>query len=232
MAKVPAATVASFLTVKWFINGVLNGFSESFQLIASTMAAADPVVQLLVNARARLLSKEHAIYDVVISSNGGPADGYEPYGWTAVGQKVDSETTIGACQNPAVGINFKTDTGQGNTAGHIIRGIRSSWVAGSALTFTPTAPFAQNFAVTAPYITYKTATPWNTSADTLTNYLCLVRDLTALYLPSVATPGQFDQYKFDLTKGGGYTIPAGQQIVKRAVGQMWPRTRGRKPAYA
>lgn len=243
----PATPVASYLVGTINLNCRGGGYQHTYEMLANTFSQAAIDLQMILKALMMVLEGGTAVYDAVISSVGGVADGYELAKNTTFAPQLliqsgtlGTETTApGMASDPSKGIRWGLDTGAGYRPTRLLRSIRGGWINNNLLVQGVSAPSNSGAAIavgTSPvtflsYYQVGTA-PYN-AADALSNYFSIVRDKTALYVKNPAGPPAYLQYGF-LAANGTPGNPDWQVlgISQKKIGKGFPRVRGRQKAYA
>lgn len=220
---ITGSTVADFYAGKLTIVSGVDSFNEIYPFTpGTTRSQAQSGLGLIVKSRARLISGDLTIQKARVSLSGGVRDKFPTTGNTNTDYApflIDAEVSAETGNATGDGLDFRFETGDGKYATRAIKGVRDSWIAGNQFTVTPSA----SYSIGGPYLTYAVLPLLDTAADVLSNYLSLVRDLTALYVFDSLT-GLYQPYTFATWRF--------RRVTRRKVGGKYNLGRGRQRNYA
>lgn len=217
---ITGSTVADFYVGKLTITSGVDSFNEVYSFTpGTTRTQAQSGLGLILKARSRLISGDLTIQKARVSLSGGVRDKFPATGVTNTDYApilIGAEVAIEASNATGDGLDFRFETGDGKFATRAVKGVRDSWIAGNLFTVTPAA----SYPIGGPYLTYGVG---DAEADVVSNYLSIVRDLTALYVYD-SISGLYQPYTFATWRF--------RRVTRRKVGGKYNLGRGRQRNYA
>lgn len=217
------AQAASYLELKMYFNGRVNGFQEVYPLKAVGFAAAENQALELITAREQLLAHSVSVVRATVTDKATRGDSMVVNGYSAVGSLLDDDeywNVDAVLNNLAVGLRVNFQTADARNSQRIFRGIRDRWVADEKLVPALSAAYP----VGGPYLTYATAPAQDASGDVLSNLFSQIRDKCWL----VQDSGN-EETPFNLT---AFTEWQYLYVGEKDVGERHGLSRGRQPAWS